>query len=65
MHFNTNLGGIMTKDMNKLSFDSKAGNKKFENSTLNGILKNGTTKLNGNPNGHTKNKVLSFGEVKQ
>lgn len=63
MHFNTNQGGIVTKDLNKQSFDSKAGNKKFENSTLNGILKNGTSKLNGNTNGQPKN--ISFGEVKQ
>lgn len=39
--------------------------KKSETSTLNGILKNGTTKFNSNTiaiqNGHTKN--ISFGDI--
>lgn len=50
------------KEINKLPFDpSRGGLKKYETSTLNGILKNGTTKLNGA--NHTKN--ITFGEVKQ
>lgn len=64
IHFNNNL----TKDSNnsKLPYEAaKNGLKKYENSTLqlNGILKNGTSKLNGTTNGQPKN--ISFGEVKQ
>jgi len=60
MQFNNNLN----KDSSKSSFDaSKAGMKKYSNTTLNGILKNGSSKVNGTTNGHTKN--ISFGEVKQ
>lgn len=57
-----NLNNNHNKDLNanKLPFDV---NKKFETSTLNGILKNSATKLNGSTNGHTKN--ITFGEVKQ
>lgn len=60
IQFNNNLN----KDPMKSSFDaSKGGMRKYSNSTLNGILKNGTTKVNGTANGHPKN--ISFGEVKQ
>lgn len=60
MHINNNL----SKDLNKAPFDAgKVVHKKYESSTLNGILKNGATKVNGTTNGHTKN--ISFGEVKQ
>lgn len=60
MQLNNNLN----KDSSKSSFDaSNAVMKKYSNSTLNGILKNGTSKVNGSTNGHPKN--ISFGEVKQ
>lgn len=56
MQLNNNLN----KDLPKSSFDaSKTGMKKFTNSTLNGILKNGASKVNGHP------KNITFGEVKQ
>lgn len=59
MHMNNNLN----KELSKLSFDvSRNGVRKYEASALNGILKNGTTKLNG-ANGQPKN--ITFGEVKQ
>lgn len=57
MNHNKNLNA------NELPFDvSSFSNKKYENSTLNGILKNSTTKLNGATNGQTKN--ITFGEIK-
>ena len=62
MQLNNNLN----KDSSKSSFEaSKAGMRKYSNSnsTLNGILKNGTSKVNGTTNGQPKN--ISFGEVKQ
>lgn len=59
-----NINNNLNKDSTKSSFESaQAGLKRYESSTLNGILKNGTTKVNGNSNGHPKN--ISFGEVKQ
>ncbi|CRL07771.1 CLUMA_CG020725, isoform A [Clunio marinus] len=61
MHINNNLN----KDLNgnKLPYDvSKLNIKKYETSTLNGILKNGSSKINGPANGHAKN--ITFGEVK-
>lgn len=57
MHINNNL----SKDLNA----KPVGNKKFESSTLNGILKNGTTKINGTTNGQTKNSRITFGEIKK
>lgn len=57
MNHNKNLNS------NELPFDvSSVSNKKYETSTLNGILKNSTTKLNGATNGQTKN--ITFGEIK-
>lgn len=57
------MNNSLNKELNKLNFDaSRNGVRKYEASTLNGILKNGTTKLNG-ANGQPKN--ITFGEVKQ
>lgn len=63
IQFNNNL----TKDSNntKLPYEAaKNGLKKYETSTLNGILKNGSSKMNGTTNGQAP-KNISFGEVKQ
>jgi hypothetical protein len=57
LHINNSLKHDLKRNAENGNFAAK----KFESSTLNSILKNSSSKLNGSPHGHTKN--ISFGET--